>query len=98
MVSHSRAPLGTRDLRRQLNTPVPVEVRVNAQGSPVAVRRSAWSRAREVVGLQDLWRIDDEWWRAHPISRLYHLLLLADDTLLLVYHDLVADSWFEQRS
>lgn len=96
MVSHSRAPLGARDLR-SLNTPAPVRVRADAAGQPLAVLRSGWSGPREVVRVQDRWRIDDEWWRAHPISRLYFSLLLADGTLLTLYHDLIANRWFEQR-
>jgi hypothetical protein len=51
-----------------------------------------------VARVQDRWRIDDEWWRAHPISRLYHTVLLSDGSLLTIYHDLIADRWFLQRS
>lgn len=50
-----------------------------------------------MVRVQDRWRIDDEWWREHPISRLYYTVVLEDDTLLTLYHDLLADAWFEQR-
>jgi hypothetical protein len=72
-------------------------VRVDATGRPLAVQRHGWPRARAVVRVQDCWRIDDEWWRERAISRLYHDLLLDDGQLLTVYHDLVADAWFEQR-
>ena len=96
MVSDPRAPLGARELRR-LNAPVPLRVRADADGRPRAVRRRGWSESRRVVRVQDRWRIDDEWWRAQPISRLYHTLLLDDGTLLTVYHDLLADTWFEQQ-
>lgn len=82
---------------RRLNAPIPIRVDVDAEGRPHAVHRPGWSRPRAVARVQDRWRIDDEWWRARPISRLYHTLLLDDDTLLTVYHDLVADAWFEQR-
>jgi hypothetical protein len=50
-----------------------------------------------VARIQDRWRIDDEWWRSEPISRLYHDLVLEDGARLTVYHDLVTDAWFEQR-
>jgi hypothetical protein len=55
-----------------------------------------------VASVQDRWRLDDEWWRERPISRLYHALVLEDGTLLTVYHDLSHDeeegpAWFEQR-
>ncbi len=96
MVPDSGAPLGARELRR-LNAPTPIRVDTDDSGEPLAVRRRGWPGPRRVVRIQDCWRIDDEWWRDHPISRLYHTLLLDDGTLLTVYHDLLADTWFEQR-
>lgn len=96
MVSHPRASLGTHP-RRALNVPAQLVVQADADGRPVAVHRTAWPRPRTVARVQDCWRIDDEWWCDHPISRLYFALLLDNGTLLTVYHDLVEDSWFEQR-
>lgn len=96
MVSYPRASLGARALR-PLNAPVPLWVRADAAGQPLAVRRGRWAGPRRVVRVQDRWRIDDEWWREHPISRLYYTVVLEDDTLLTLYHDLLADAWFEQR-
>ena len=54
--------------------------------------------ARDVSAVQDRWRLDDEWWRERPISRLYHTLVLEDGTLLVVYRDLLADAWYAQRA
>lgn len=95
MVSHSRAPLGARSVR-PLNVPLPIRVDTDAAGQPRAVRKARWSGSRAVANIQDRWRIDDEWWRDHPVSRLYYTLLLENETLLTVYHDLVSDRWFEQ--
>ena len=81
---------------RPLNRPVPIQVETDPNARPIAVQRRGWPRPRAVVRIQDRWRIDDEWWRARPISRLYHVLLLADGTLLTVYRDLLADAWFAQ--
>ena len=94
MVPHPRAPLGARDLR-PLNAPAPIEVTTDARGEPRLVRR----RGREyaVARVQDRWRVDDEWWRERPIARLYYTLLLADATLLTLYHDLIGNTWHEQR-
>jgi hypothetical protein len=82
---------------RALNEPQPLEVRTDPEGRPLAVRRPSWRSPRPVARVQDHWRIDDEWWRERSVSRLYHALLLADDTFLTAYHDLLADAWFEQR-
>ena len=56
------------------------------------------SGARAVSAVQDRWRLDDEWWRERPISRVYHALLLEDGSLLVVYRDLVADEWYAQHA
>ena len=96
MVSRSRASLGAHTLRA-LNVPTRVIVDVDGGGQPVAVRRAEWPRPRAVARVQDCWRIDDEWWRERPISRLYYALLLDDDLLVTVYHDLITECWFEQR-
>ncbi len=96
MVSYPRAPLGSRALR-PLNTPIALWVRADAAGHPLAVRKDRWPRPRAVARVQDRWRIDDEWWRDRPISRLYCIVVLEGNVLLTIYHDLVADAWFEQR-
>ena len=42
------------------------------------------------------WRIDDEWWREQPVSRLYYSLLLEDGRAVTVYRDLVSGQWYRQ--
>lgn len=96
MVSHSGASLGAHTLRA-LNVPTRLTVQIDAEGLPVTVRRADWPGPRAVARVQDCWRIDDEWWRDQPISRLYFVLLLDADSLLTIYHDLITDAWFEQR-
>jgi hypothetical protein len=112
MVTHSRPPLGTDYMRpliakpaavrrsdlRPLNAPSPLRVQTDAHGRIVSLWRQGRLTPRTIAAIQDHWRIDDEWWRDHTISRSYYELLLDDGTLLTVYHDLVADAWFEQRS
>jgi hypothetical protein len=51
-----------------------------------------------VAAVQDRWRIDDEWWRTRPVSRLYFSLLLEDGRVMRVYRDLVSGQWFQQKS
>jgi hypothetical protein len=96
VVPNPRAPLGARDLR-PLNAPVPIQVTTDANGQPLAVRRRGWRAPRAVARVQDRWRIDDEWWRARPISRLYYAVVLGDGTLLTIYRNLLTEAWFEQR-
>ena len=94
----------TSDLRHQksdlrpLNAPSPLQVQTDDQGRIVSVWRQGRLTPRTIAAIQDRWRIDDEWWREHAISRMYYEVVLDDGTLLTMYHDLLVDAWFEQRS
>lgn len=96
MVKDPGASLGAGALR-PLNTPVSLAVETDASGYPVTVRRKRWTAPRRVVGVEDRWRIDDEWWREDPIVRLYYRVALEDGSLLTIYHDMHAEAWCEQR-
>ena len=54
-------------------------------------------RWREVPEILDSWRIDDEWWRKQPVSRLYYRVLLEDGTVVGLFKDLVSGEWYRQR-
>lgn len=94
MVAHSRTPARPHRLR-PLRQPRPVAVEVDAEGKPAAVRLrpGEWLRVAEV---QDVWRIDDEWWRERPVSRLYWRLALEDGQVVTLYRDLVSGRWARQ--
>ena len=90
--------MGKRSLAgvRALNAPRPLEMRTADDGRPAAVRlKRAWCAVAEVT---DTWRIDDEWWRERPVSRLYHRVALEDGTMVVVFRDLVDDTWWRQRA
>jgi hypothetical protein len=82
---------------RPLNAPSPLRVDLDGDGRVVAIWRQGRLAPRKIAAVQDRWRIDDEWWREHAIVREYYELLLDDGTLLVAYHDLLQDAWFEQR-
>ena len=82
---------------RSLNAPIPVQVRAGRNGHPGLIRRRVWPRPRRVAQVADQWRLDDEWWRERPVSRHYFLTVMEDGLRLTVYHDLIDDTWFEQR-
>ncbi len=91
MVPHPRAKTGADQLR-SLNLPRPITVQLE-HGQPAVLIDG--TRRYRVAEVQDVWRIDDEWWR-YPISRRYYRVLLASGSLRTIYYDLIADAWFAQ--
>jgi hypothetical protein len=83
---------------RPLNAPMPLRVQLDSDGRVVSIWRQGRLTPRTIAAIQDRWRIDDEWWREHPVSRMYYEVVLDDGTLLTLYQDLIADAWFEQRT
>ena len=93
MVQDARAASGPGAVR-PLNAPRPLRVETR-DGSPcVVVLRG---RRVGVASVEDRWRIDDEWWRDHPVARAYAEVLLDDGRRLTLFHDEVGDAWYEQR-
>jgi hypothetical protein len=83
----------TRKLR-SLNIPRPIIVEADELGRPVAITISR--RKHVVEAHHETWRIDDEWWRKSPISRIYWRISLDDGRVVDVYQDLVTGGWFRQ--
>jgi hypothetical protein len=94
VVAHTRTPARPHRLR-PLGEPRPVAVEADGERRPVAVTLRAGERLR-VAEVQDVWRIDDEWWRERPVSRMYYAVLLEDGRTLIAYRNLVNDRWFKQ--
>jgi hypothetical protein len=82
------------DAYKPVNAPEALKVEEDAVGLPIAVRLN---RRQSVMTIEDRWRIDDEWWRAEPVSRLYYNVLLASGQRLVLYKDLIKGDWYEQE-
>ena len=79
---------------RFLNTPRQVRVLEKLEGWPSAV----WFGSMlQVTSVQARWRIDDEWWREWPVSRMYYECLLQDGRRVTVFQDLQTGIWYRQR-
>ena len=52
----------------------------------------------QVVDIENLWKVNDEWWRGpeEEIARLYYGLRLQNGQQLTVYLDLIVNSWYRQ--
>lgn len=100
MVTDTRAACGagrpelTAGRLRPLNSPQPLEVETTANGVPAGVYLSGHRCAVESV--LETWRIDDEWWREQPVSRVYWRLLLENGCAVDVYRDNVSGRWYKQ--
>ena len=68
-----------------------------ALNSPKDGRRTFSYESREVLEVLDTWRIDDEWWRKQPVSRMYYRVVLEDGTMTGLFKDLISGEWFLQR-
>ena len=94
---------------KPLNLPEPVQVEESASGGPAVIKMAhlnpaslAASTVRKKAGgqtirsVEDRWRIDDEWWRSEPVSRLYYTVRLTSGQRLVIYKDLVSGQWYKQ--
>ncbi len=94
MVAHTGAQSGPGRVR-PLNRPRPVRVEADGQGQPIAVWLSG--RRCAVQDVLETWRIDDEWWRERPVSRLYYSLLLEGGPVVTILRNLVMAEWYLQH-
>ena len=95
MVKNSRTKKRTGQIRA-LNLPDRVEVEEDDEGAPVAV--GLGPRRRNVVSIEDVWEVEDEWWRPRPISRRYFQALLEEGPVITLFWDKVDGLWYKQRA
>jgi hypothetical protein len=95
MVSNPGATPGSEPLR-PVNPPIPVEVRENARQFPVSVHSKG--RWRSVVSIDEVWSIDEEWWRERPIVRMYYRVILEGDRPITVFRDMLDGAWYQQHA
>jgi hypothetical protein len=78
---------------KPLNLPESITVRENPAGLPAQIEAG---RRQSVDSVEDSWRIEDEWWRQRPTSRLYFAVRLAEGRRLVIFKDLVDGRWYRQ--
>ena len=95
MVANTRTT-GRSGAARSLNQPVQLPVRSKDDGSPKALKlRGRWV---DVDAESDRWRVDDEWWRERPISRMYYECVVDHGLKVVVFKDLITGEWHQQRT
>lgn len=90
MTSHPRGPK-LRAPGSGLYAPHPVHVRSDAGFRPLSVG------GRLVEAMREEWLVEDRWWSGEPLRRHYLELVLEGGRCVVVYRDLAAGGWYEQR-
>ena len=93
MVKDTGETLRSSASYKSLNTPGRLQVEEDAKGRPSVVRRK---RRLYIQGIEDYWRVDDEWWRPEPVSRIYYLINLNTGQSMVIYKDLIHGNWYRQ--
>ncbi len=93
MVKNSGTEICTSQIK-YLNVFKPISIKENSLGFPDHI---IINNQMLYVSLEDRWRIDDEWWRLNPISRMYFDCILIDGSHLTIFKDLINGGWFQQR-
>jgi hypothetical protein len=94
VVKATRAAAGPGSLR-PLNTPQPVQVETDGEGYPVTFLQRG--NQRSVARIEDIWRVEDEWWRGEPVVRTYFEVLTEDGRRVTLFLDHMRRRWFQQR-
>ena len=98
---------------RSLNLPVPIDVVENNLERPISVTLppSSSDRSRQpspetkalsltslvITAINDLWQVDDEWWRERPISRRYYQITTQQERRLTIFKDQLHAQWYWQK-
>jgi protein ImuB len=79
---------------RPLNQPRAAKVEVTGSGEPVALYVSGYRM--EIESVIEVWRVEDEWWRERPVSRMYYRVALEDGRVVDLYRALGSGRWYRQ--
>ena len=93
MVQNPRKAASSSPIR-SLNLPAPIQVEEDAHQRPLAI--SLRHRRLGVASVDDLWEIDEEWWRENPVVRRYYQVTTEDGRPMTIFRDLVSGEWYRQ--
>ena len=78
---------------KALNLPEAVSVEEDPSGTPKALKLKQW---HSIIAVEDYWRIDDEWWRSEPVSRIYYMVILDSGRRMVLSKNLIDNRWYQQ--
>ena len=76
---------------RRLDGAWAARVEADPNGRPISVDRQTVAQVRES------WLIEDRWWTERPLRRRYWELVSETGRNIVVFHDLLAGTWFRAR-
>ena len=94
MVTDTRKASGVSGIRF-LNQPTAIPVKVDENGSPSELKLRG--RLLKVESVDDIWRIDDEWWREQSVNRMYFECVVDGGIRITMFQDIGTRQWYEQR-
>jgi len=92
MGADTRKVLGI-NASKPLNMPEALFVQEAPSGSPVVVKLK---QRHSIISVEDCWRIDDEWWRSEPVSRIYYAVILDSGRRMVLCKNLINKQWYQQ--
>ncbi len=78
---------------KPVNLPEPIGVEEDSAGLPVVLKSP---RRQKITSIEGRWRIDDEWWRAEPVSRAYYAVQTAPGQRMVLFKDILGGQWYRQ--
>jgi hypothetical protein len=88
----TKKAMGT-NASKPLNMPEALFVEESPSGSPVTVKLK---QRHTIISVEDCWRIDDEWWRSEPVSRMYYAVILDSGRKMVLSKNLIDNKWYQQ--
>jgi hypothetical protein len=77
---------------RRVLQPRAVRVAAGPAGCPQQVA------GHRVDAVRESWLVEDRWWTDAPLRRRYWEVVTDDGRDLVVFRDLEADGWYQQRA
>ena len=94
MFKNSRKKVLTNRIR-PLNQPDKVQVRELFDQKPsIVFLNGKW---HTVCSIEDMWEVEDEWWRDAPINRRYYQVGFDIGLTITIFRDMISGFWYEQR-
>ncbi len=81
---------------KPLNPPIPITVKETECHKPVNV---IWNEmSLEVISVEDVWEIHEEWWRVDPIVRTYYEVTTRNHMSITIFRDRLNGGWYKQHA